>query len=125
MDAPSYRMNTPASESQPDPQPYLPPNCDLTDEQWHRIVPLLPEMKEHGPRRGRPSIDIRWVVNSVMWVLHARAPWSAMPEHYAPYQTAHRYYLRWKKSGVLADIVFTLFGSVAIMDRPFARRNAA
>lgn len=88
-------------------------------------MPLLPEMKEHGPRRGRPSIDIRWVVNSVMWVLHARAPWSAMPEHYPPYQTAHRYYLRWKKSGVLADIVLTLFGSDAIMDRPVTRRSAA
>ncbi|EIF35655.1 hypothetical protein BCh11DRAFT_03481 [Burkholderia sp. Ch1-1] len=114
-------MNTSASKS----RPHSPPNSDLTDEQWHRIVPLLPEMKEHGPRRGRPSIDIRWVVNSVMWVLHARAPWSAMPEHYPPYQTAHRYYLRWKKSGVLADIVLTLFGSDAIMDRPVTRRSAA
>ena len=48
-----------------------------------------------------------------------------MPEHYPPYQTAHRYYLRWKKSGVLADIVLTLFGSDAIMDRPVTRRSAA
>jgi transposase len=104
-------------------QPHLPTNHDLTDEQWHRIVPVLPEMKALGPRRGRPSIDIRWVVNSVMWVLRARAPWSAMPERYAPYQTAHRYYLRWKKSGVLADIVFTLFGTDAILERPFTRRS--
>ncbi|NYH26511.1 transposase [Paraburkholderia bryophila] len=96
---------------------------DLTDEQWHRIVPLLPEMKEHGPRRGRPSIDIRRVMNSVMWVLRTRAPWSAMPERYAPYQTAHRYYLRWKKSGVLADIAFTLFGSDAMLERPLTRRS--
>lgn len=105
------------------PQLHLPTTYDLTDEQWHRIVPLLPEMKALGPRRGRPSIDIRWVVNSVMWVLHARAPWSTMPERYAPYQTAHRYYLRWKKSGVLADIVFTLFGTDAILERPITRRS--
>ncbi|NKJ51002.1 hypothetical protein CIC12_30635 [Burkholderia sp. SG-MS1] len=30
-----------------------------------------------------------------MWVLHTREPWSTMPEAYVPYQTAHRYYLRW------------------------------
>ena len=112
-------MNTLASNP---PSP-LPTVHDLTDEQWHRIVPLLPEMKEHGPRRGRPSIDIRWVVNSVMWVLRSRAPWSAMPERYAPYQTAHRYYLRWKKSGVLADIALTLFGTDAMLDRPLTRRS--
>ncbi|ASW02260.1 transposase [Paraburkholderia aromaticivorans] len=112
-------MNTSASRW----QPHTPPNCDLTDEQWRRIVPLLPEMKKQGPRRGRPSIDIRWVVNSVMWVLQARAPWSAMPQCYAPYQTAHRYYLRWKKSGVLANIVLTLFENDTILERPVTRRS--
>jgi transposase len=112
-------MNTSASKSQSHP----PPAYDLTDEQWRRIVPLLPEMKEHGPRRGRPCIDIRWVVNSVMWVLHARAPWSAMPKCYAPYQTAHRYYLRWKKSGVLANIVLALFETDTLLERPVTRRG--
>nr|WKF60048.1 hypothetical protein HUO10_004560 [Paraburkholderia busanensis] len=106
-----------------DPLPQSPVIHDLTDDQWHRIVPLLPEMKDHGPRRGRPSIDIRRVVNSVMWVLRTRAPWSAMPERYAPYQTAHRYYLRWRKSGVLADIAFALFGTDAMLDRPLSRKN--
>lgn len=112
-------MDTPASN----PRSHSPPIQDLTDEQWHRIALLLPEMQDHGPRRGRPNIDIRWVMNSVMWVLHARAPWSAMPQRYAPYQTAHRYYLRWKKSGVLADIAFMLFGTDAILERPITRRS--
>ena len=98
---------------------------DLTDEQWHRIVPLLPEMKDHGPRRGRPSIDIRCVVNSVLWVLHTGKPWHAMPDRYAPYQTAHRYYLRWKNSGVLANIAFALFDTDAMLARPLSRRSDA
>lgn len=97
---------------------------DLTDEQWLRVVPLLPELRDLGSRRrGRPSIEIRWVVNSVMWVLRERAPWSAMPERYAPYQTAHRYYLRWKNSGVLAEVAFALFGTDAILERPITRRG--
>jgi transposase len=96
---------------------------DLSDEQWQRIAPLLPEMLDHGPRRGRPNIDIRWVLNSVMWVLHTRAPWSAMPERYVAYQTAHRYYLRWKRSGVLATIALSLFKTDAILARPITRKG--
>ncbi|MGF6818783.1 hypothetical protein OKW33_005654 [Paraburkholderia atlantica] len=32
-----------------------------------------------------------------------------MPGHYVPYQTAHRYYLRWKRSGVMSAIMLALF----------------
>ncbi|KXU86980.1 transposase [Paraburkholderia monticola] len=98
-------MNSPSSQSIAT-WPVVP---DLTDEQWQRVAPLLPEALSDRPRRGRPPIDIRLVLNSVMWVLHTRAPWSAMPEHCAPYQTAHRYYLRWKRSGVLSAIMLALF----------------
>jgi transposase len=96
---------------------------DLTDEQWQNIVPLLPEMLSHGPRRGRPNIDTRWVLDSVMWVLHTREPWSAMPERYVPYQTAHRYYLRWKRTGVLVAIALALFKTDEILERRVTRRS--
>jgi transposase len=95
----------------------------LTDEQWHRVAPLLPEVQHDGPRRGRPPIDIRDVLNSVMWVLHTRAPWSAMPEHYVPYQTAHRYYLRWKKSGVLTAIMLALFNTDVALETRATRKG--
>jgi transposase len=115
----SICMTISASDS---PAP-LPTIADLTDEQWHTITPLLPELLERRPRgRGRPNVDVRRVLNSVIWVLRTRAPWSSMPAHYVPYQTAHRYYLRWKKSGVLARIVITLFQTDAILDRPVVRR---
>lgn len=99
-------MNSPSSES----IATWPVVQALTDEQWQRVAPLLPEtLHDDGPRRGRPPIDIRDVLNSVMWVLHTRAPWSAMPRHHVPYQTAHRYYLRWKRSGVMTAIMLALF----------------
>jgi transposase len=113
-------MNTPPTDS----LPQLPTIADLTDEQWQRIMPLLPEMLDRGPRRrGRPNVNIRRVLNSVMWVLRTRAPWSSMPAHYVPYQTAHRYYLRWKKSGVLAHVAIVLFQSDAILERPIVHRT--
>ncbi|SMG60744.1 transposase [Paraburkholderia susongensis] len=107
----------------PEPVALWPVVQDLTDEQWQCVAPLLPEMLNEGPRRGRPPIDIRHVLNSVMWVLHTRAPWGAMPGHYVPYQTAHRYYLRWKKSGVLTAIMIALFKTDAILEMRATRRS--
>ncbi|NIF56483.1 transposase [Burkholderia sp. Ax-1724] len=112
-------MNIPSSE----PLTAWPAVQELTDEQWLRVEPLLPESLNEGPRRGRPPIDLRRVLDSVMWVLHTRAPWSAMPEHHVPYQTAHRYYLRWKKSGVLTAIMFALFKTDAVLERRATRRG--
>jgi transposase len=96
---------------------------DLTDEQCQCIAPLLSEMLERAPRRGRPTIDPRRVLNSVMWVLRTCEPWSAMPRQYVPYQTAHRYYLRWKRSGVLGRIVLTLFDTDAMLERRVTRKS--
>jgi transposase len=107
------------------PAVHWPAFQELTDEQWQRIAPLLPEMLDHGPRRGRPNIDIRRVLNSVMWVLHTREPWSAMPEAYVPYQTAHRYYLRWKRAGVLNAVALALFKTEAILERRVVRKSDA
>jgi transposase len=114
-------MNSPSSES----IATWPVVQKLTDEQWQRVAPLLLEALRDGPRRGRPPIDIRHVLNSVMWVLHTRAPWSAMPEHYVPYQTAHRYYLRWKKSGVLTAIMLALFKTDDVLETRATRKGGA
>lgn len=95
---------------------------ELTDEQWQRIVPLLPEMLDRVSRRGRPSIDTRRVLNSVMWVLRTQEPWSALPARYVSYQTAHRYYLRWTRSGVMARIVLTLYETESMLERRVTRK---
>ncbi|MCC8396706.1 transposase [Paraburkholderia sp. MMS20-SJTR3] len=113
-------MNIPSTES----TATWPKVQDLTDEQWLRVAPLLAESLNGGPRRGRPSHDVRRVLDSVMWVLHTRAPWSAMPEGYVPYQSAHRYYLRWKKSGVMTAIMFALFSTDDVLETRATRRAA-
>jgi transposase len=102
----------------------LPPRHDLSDEQWNQIALLLPEMRERGPRRGRPHVDIRRVMNSVLWVLHSGGPWNAMPEQYVSYQTAHRYYFRWLRAGVMSRVAVLLFDTDQVLAR-FATRNRA
>jgi hypothetical protein len=45
---------------------------DLTDLQWEKLHPLLPPQK---PRKGRPNIDHRQVINGIRWILRTGAPW--------------------------------------------------
>ncbi|WP_423816334.1 transposase [Salinibacter ruber] len=48
----------------------------LTDEQYERIEPLLPEVEG----RGCPYNDHREVTGGIFWVLRSGAPWRDMPE---------------------------------------------
>ncbi|WP_144157279.1 transposase [Paraburkholderia sp. BCC1885] len=116
-------MNTPESTQAHSPMPSALFLDDLTDAQWERVVPLLPELNQHVVRRGRPCVNLRGVVNSVLWVLRSGRPWNAMPEHYPPYQTSHRYYLRWRETGVLSEIAFELFRTDAVLTRYVSRKR--
>ena len=71
---------------------------DLTDAQWALLEPLFrPKRREDG--RGRPWQDTRAVLNGVFWVLRTGAPWHDLPRRYPPYQTCHRRFQQWQRSG--------------------------
>ncbi|WP_166660853.1 transposase [Paraburkholderia sp.] len=116
-------MNTLESTQSHSPLPFALSVYDLTDAQWERIVPMLPELNQSVVRRGRPCVNLRGVVNSVLWVLRTGKPWNAMPQSYPPYQTSHRYYLRWREAGVLSDIAFELFHTDAVLARYVSRKR--
>ncbi|MFL5338096.1 MAG: IS5 family transposase [Geminicoccaceae bacterium] len=54
---------------------------DLTDAQWRRLEPLLPPGK---PWTGRPNEDHRRILNGILWIDRAGAPWRDLPERYGP-----------------------------------------
>ena len=70
---------------------------DLTNEQWERIEPLLPEVKT---KRGRPAQDHRKLLNGIVWVLRTGAPWRDMPERYGKWTTIYSRFQRWRKAGI-------------------------
>ncbi len=46
--------------------------CDLTDEEWERIAPLMPK----PGRRGRPrEVDFREVINAVRYLVRSGCGW--------------------------------------------------
>ena len=51
---------------------------ELTDEEWNRIVPLLPP--ENTGKQGRPRKDNRIILNGMVWLARSGAPWRDLPE---------------------------------------------
>src|SRR5215831_3317801 len=73
---------------------------DLTDAQWQILSPSF-RHRRRADGRGRPWADARAVLNGVLWVLRTGAPWHDLPARYPPYQTCHRRFQQWQRSGRL------------------------
>ena len=48
------------------------------------------------------------MLNGILWVLRTGAPWADVPERYPSYQTCHRRFQQWVRSGVMKGILETL-----------------
>ena len=78
---------------------------ELTDDQFAKLVPLLPPER---PATGRPNRDHRTVVNAILWRLRTGTPWRDLPERYGPWQTAYSRFRRWRLAGVWDRILAAL-----------------
>src|SRR6267142_1289635 len=77
---------------------------DLTDAQWAVLEPLF-RPKRRADGRGRPWQDTRAVLNGVFWVLRTGAPRHDLPSRYPSYQTCHRRFQHWQRSGLLTRLL--------------------
>jgi len=81
---------------------------DLTNEQWTLVETILPLDRVRADGRGRPWRDRRMVFNGVLWILRTGAPWKDLPPRYGPYQTGHRRFQNWVRSGVIEKVLLAL-----------------
>src|SRR5437870_5012325 len=87
---------------------------DLTDAQWAILEPVF-RPKRRSDWRGRPWRDTRSVLNGVLWILRTGAQWRELPSKYPPYQTCHRRFQSWQRSGLLIRVLQKL--AEALRDR--------
>lgn len=80
---------------------------ELTDEQWNRIIPVLPSCVN----TGRPRANDRKTLNGILWVLSRNAKWADVPTRYGAPSTCHSRFQLWRKNGVLKNIVEILASS--------------
>jgi len=75
---------------------------DLTDAQWDVLRPLLPPAK-HG---GRPrTVDLREVVNTLLYLSRSGCQWDMLPHDLLPKSTVYDYFARWRDDGTWQTIL--------------------
>jgi transposase len=79
---------------------------DLTDDEWAVVEPLIPPAKRGGNKR---TVNIREVLNGLMYVLGAGCQWRDIPKDLPPRSTVHGYFDRWDYDGTLDQIHHTLY----------------
>jgi transposase len=79
---------------------------DLTDDEWAQVAALIPRAKPGGNKR---TVDIREVMNGVMYVLSTGCQWRALPKDLPPKSTVHDYLILWSCDGTLECIHHALY----------------
>ena len=75
----------------------------LTDQQYARLVPLLPT-----DTRGKPRVDDRRVISGIVHVLKSGCRWKDAPDRYGPRKTLYNRFVRWAGKGVWERIFMQL-----------------
>ena len=79
---------------------------DLSDAEWSLIKPLIPPGKKGG---GKRTVDLRAVVNGLMYILSTGCQWRALPKDLPPKSTVHGYFDLWTYDGTLNRIHHALY----------------
>ncbi len=79
---------------------------DLTDDEWALVAPLIPSGKQGGTKR---RVDVREVVNGLMYILSTGCQWRAVPKDLPPRSTLFDYVDLWNRDGTLGRIHEALY----------------
>jgi transposase len=91
---------------------------DLTDEEWALIKIEIPPARRGGNKR---TVDVREVVNGLMYVLSTGCQWRAIPKDLPPRSTVNYYFCRWQYDGTLDRLHHALY----VLCRELAGREAS
>src|SRR5438046_5434220 len=70
---------------------------DLTDDEWAHVEPLIPPAKRGGNKR---HVEVREVMNGIMYILSTGCQWRAIPKDLPPRSTLFDYLDLWRSTCV-------------------------
>jgi transposase len=79
---------------------------DVTDDEWAFIKPFIPPAKKGGNKR---TVDVREIVNGLMYILSTGCQWASLPKDLPPRSTVNDYFCRWTYDGTLDRIHHELY----------------
>ena len=91
---------------------------DLTDAEWALLKSEIPPARRGGNKR---TVDVREVVNGLMYVLSTGCQWRAIPKDLPPRSTVNYYFCRWQYDGTLDRLHHGLY----VLCREQAGREAS
>jgi len=77
---------------------------DLTDEEWARLVPLMPA----HPRQGHRWNDHRTVIDGILFRTRTGCPWRDLPPAFGNWSSVYGRHRRWSLDGTWAQILAAL-----------------
>ena len=84
-------------------QSRMPTIWEIDDELWQQIEPII--RADMPPKHtGRPPADRRTVLNCIIHRMRSGGQWNQLPRELGSDRTAHRYFQRWVRNGVLLKI---------------------
>lgn len=69
---------------------------DLTDAQWRRIAPWVPQPKPGG---RPPKYDRREIINAILYITRNGCTWRALPHDLPGYRIVFHYFRLWQRDG--------------------------
>ena len=78
---------------------------DLTDAQWEILRPLIPAGKYGGRVR---SVDMREVINTILYLVRTGCQWDMLPHDLLPKSTVYDYFAAWRDGGTWQRIMDAL-----------------
>ena len=79
---------------------------DLTDDEWILVAPQIAPAKRGGRKR---EVNVREVMNGVMYILSTGCQWRAIPKDLPPRSTVFAYLDLWSYDGTLERIHYELY----------------
>lgn len=76
---------------------------DLTNKQWETLAPLLPPPHTEGRGRRR-EVDIREIINGIVYVLDTGCKWRSLPHDFPKWKTVYHYFREWRRDGIWKKI---------------------
>jgi len=95
---------------------------DLNDAEWKILEPLIPPAKSGGRPR---SVNMREIINGILYELHSGCAWRMLPHDLPPRQTVYHYFRQWKGDGTWEHINETLRTQLRKADGREAEPSAA
>ena len=82
---------------------------DLTDAEWALVEPFIPPARRGGRKR---TVDVREVLDGILYVLATGCQWRALPKDLPPRSTVHDHLTLWAWDGTLRRLHHALFVQV-------------